>query len=98
MEIMCNYCGETYGINKLHDCSLKSAALMQKQEECIKTLEKELYSYRLTIRDQFAMAALAGLCGLNWCSKEIPNPSPKDHAVQAYRYADAMMVTRREGS
>jgi hypothetical protein len=47
-----------------------------------------------TLRDQFAMAALNGLCGLNWSTPSKSSPNPKDHAIQAYLYADAMLAER----
>lgn len=57
---------------------------------------KERDAMREQLREEFAMAALARLCGLNWCTKEIPTPSVRDHAEHAYRYADAILKTRGE--
>lgn len=51
-----------------------------------------------TLRDQFAMAALNGLCGLNWVMLgKTEVPTAKDHASMAYKYADAMLAERRKG-
>lgn len=48
-----------------------------------------------TLRDQFAMAALTGLCGLNWRTTDTEMPTAKDHAKQSYKYADAMLAQRK---
>jgi len=90
----CQYCGATYGIAELHNCAAKQEALRKRKEESIAHLEKELSKAQITLRDQFAMAALTGLTGLNWRTKETSEPTAKDHAIQAYKYADAMLAHR----
>lgn len=52
-------------------------------------LRVKLHNATVSLRDQFAMA-------LNWRTKDTLDPSPKDHASQAYRYADAMIEKRKE--
>lgn len=46
----------------------------------------------VTLRDQFAMAALKGLMAANW--KDCPYPD--GYAKEAYMVADAMMKARKE--
>jgi hypothetical protein len=49
-------------------------------------------SKTLTIRDQFAMAALTGLVAANYGRKDV---DPLDVASWAYGIADAMMEARK---
>lgn len=46
----------------------------------------------LTLRDQFAMAALTGILG----NPEFDEFLPEQWASEAYKYADAMMKARGE--
>jgi hypothetical protein len=50
-----------------------------------------------TLRDQFAMAALTGLCAFNDQIDGKTVAGPTDHAKLAYKYADAMLKQREEG-
>lgn len=94
----CEYCGVTYPMIERHDCVFSREAKLKVEKERADKAEKELKAAKITLRDQFAMAALSGLCGLNWRTKETPNPTAKDHAEQAYRYADAMLEFRKQSA
>jgi hypothetical protein len=49
---------------------------------------RNLKSEQITLRDQFAMAALTGLLAANW--------APDRAATNAYRTADYMLAARKE--
>ncbi len=68
--------------------------MFELEQEKVQSLLRQLKEQRGRLRDEFAMNALNGLCGLIWATREIPEPSTKDHAVMAYRYADNMLKAR----
>lgn len=87
----CQYCGVTYGIAEIHNCVAKQEALRKRKEESISYLEKELSKAQITLRDQFAMAALTGMCSsLNF----INGQSTEAMCAVAYDYADVMLRVR----
>ena len=48
-----------------------------------------------TLRDWIAIHALSGLCALHWRKENGGGiPSIGDHAILAYKYADAMLKAR----
>ncbi len=73
------------------------AALVEEQEEARRIAIEDEQAGTLTLRDQFAIAALAG-SGLNH-GRFGPTPDTGDAATdvadKAYRIADAMLARRR---
>lgn len=59
----------------------------------VRSLEKELASSRLTLRDQFAMAALTGHLA-SFGEMEDVYEYASSIAIDCYRLADAMMEAR----
>ena len=68
--------------------------LYEGQQKFIAELQDVIQELTHGLRDKMAMAALSGLCGMNWSTRTVDNPTPKDHVVQSYVYADAMLKIR----
>lgn len=55
----------------------------------VATLDSEIEQSKITLRDQFAMAALTAII-------QLENDSIRTDCESAYRYADAMLKAREE--
>ncbi|MBV5327124.1 MAG: hypothetical protein JZU65_05715 [Chlorobium sp.] len=95
----CQYCGATYGIAELHNCATKQEALRKQKEQSIAYLEKELALNKLTLRDQFALAALPQVLSETTWEKIEDTGQYHPHyilvAEMSYKIADAMLTHRR---
>jgi hypothetical protein len=54
------------------------------------------YIETLTMRDQFAMAALMGLCSAWYCRANVEHVTIQDVCEDAYTIADSMIVAREK--
>jgi hypothetical protein len=97
----CPYCGVTYSMIERHDCIFSADAKLKAEKERADKAEKELKIAKMTLRDQFAMAAMQGLTSNSEYS--ISRADAEKHgsgeavtAYYAYAQADAMMEARNK--